>query len=131
MLTLQKLMDMAPGIFAQGQTLIEHPWFNDAHILYNDKGEPWLDEVKYGEAAKAGYRYVFVNWVATRGNGYHDWTIYHSLDGNLTSKDFLDGREHLEASPEKIARLGAKMYSKIKIRELVECDDESFGLYRF
>lgn len=122
---------MAPGIFAQGQTLIEHPWFNDAHILYNDKGEPWIDENVYGVAAKAGYKYVFVNWVAVRGNGYHDWKIYHSLDGNLTTRDYLDGREHLDASLLKIARLGAKLYNKTKIRELVESDDEAFEMYGY
>jgi len=78
---------------------------------------------------KDGYS-VKVKFVAVRG-GIHDWTIYHSLDANLTYRDYLDGFEHLDASYEQIYKSGAKLYDVYKIKELVPCTIEAFNLYRF
>jgi hypothetical protein len=74
--------------------------------------------------------HVLVNWVAIRG-GIHDWAIYHSLDANLEPADCLGGFTHLEATDEQIARSGAKLYREYEIRAFVECDDESFKMYRY
>ena len=111
MLTLKKLIDMKSNtIFATGQGKIEHPWFNNAKNI-DENNE------------------TVVNWVAIRGS-IHDWAIYHSLDANLEPADYLDGTTHLQATNEQIARGGAKLYNKNKIKEFVHCDDESLKMYR-
>lgn len=120
MLTIKKLKAMKPHtIFAKGEDLIVHPWFNNAtENLVNEKGE----KDKNG-------KYVKVKFVACRG-GIHDWAIYHSLDANLTNRDYLDGFEHLKANWDSIQRFGAKLHNEEDIKKIVECDDESFNMYR-
>ncbi len=119
MLTLKKLKEMKAGRFATGTGLIIHPWFNDAkENLVNDRGEK--DE---------NGKYVKVNWVAVRG-GYHDWAIYHSLDANLTHRDYLDGFEHLDATNEQIERGGAKLRREEEIKKFVPCDNKALEMYR-
>ncbi len=119
-LTLQKLKEMNPDtVFARGQGLIIHPWFNDeTENLVNENGEP----DKHG-------KYVKVNWVAIRGY-IHDWAIYHSLDANLEPAESLGGFTHLEASEERILRGGAKLRREDEIKKFVDCDDEAFEMYR-
>ena len=57
-----------------------------------------------------------LRWVAVRGGGYWDWTIYcHTADHDV----------------EWIKRHGDKVYDPRHIRMLVECDDDVFALYRF
>lgn len=113
-LTIKELKGMEPDkIFASGITLIEHPWFNDAKKTIEKDGKSTL-----------------VKWIAIRG-GIHDWAIYHSLDANLEKADYLDGKEHLKASKEMIASCGAKLHNGDKIKKLVPCDEEAFGMYRF
>jgi len=51
-LTIKKLKEMKPGIFAKGETSVEDYW----------------------DASKE----MQVRWVATRG-GIHDWAIYYNL----------------------------------------------------
>ena len=120
MLTLKKLKAMKPHtIFAKGAGLIIHPWFNDAkENLVNEKGE----KDNNGKCVK-------VNWVAVRG-GIYDWTIYHSLDANFTSRDYLDGFEHLKATDEQIARAGGRLHNRDEIKKLVPCEDDALRMYR-
>lgn len=113
LLTINKLKEIEPhSIFANGEGLIIHPWYNNAKNNLVDG------------------RYVKIKWVAVRGE-IHDWVIYHSLDANLESSNYLDGFKHLEASNEQIARLGSKLFDKFKIREFVPCDEEVMDMYRF
>lgn len=120
MLTIEDLKEMKPNtIFATGETLIVHPWFNDAtDNLVNEKGEP----------DRQG-RFVKVKWVAIRG-GIHDWAIYHSLDANLERSPYLGGFSHLKRSFEDIAKHGAKLRRPEKIRELVDPTSEAMDMYR-
>lgn len=111
MLTIEKLKQLEPGIFATGQGKILHPWFNNAKNIDENNETP-------------------VKWVAIRG-GIHDWAIYHSMDANICKADYFDDSEHLNASTEQIARGGAKLYDENKIKEFVPCDDEAFALYRY
>jgi len=110
MLTLNKLKEMKPGIFATGQGKIIHPWFNNAKNIDKNKE-------------------TIVNWVAVRG-GIHDWAIYHSMNANLEPANYFDGSTHLEASNERISRAGAKLRPENKIREFVPCDDKAFSMYK-
>ena len=113
MLTVKKLKAMNSfTIFAKGEGLIEHPWFNDAKGNLEPDG-----------------RSVKVHWVAIRG-GWHDWAIYHSLDANLEHGRYLDGTDHLKATWQQIADHGAKLRDRDKIRELVPCSDEALEMYR-
>lgn len=57
-----------------------------------------------------------IRWVAKRGDGYHDWTIYYLLI------------EHTELSVEQ---QGLKCFTKSVIKRLVPCTDEAYSLYRF
>jgi len=130
MLTIKKLKDLEPQtIFGCGDTLITHPWFNDARILYNEFGASYKGEHANGLAASLGYRYVKVNWVAVRGH-IHDWAIYHSLNANLEYADYLDGESHLLANNELIAKHGAKMRKEEEIKKVIPCTDEAFKMYR-
>lgn len=86
MLTVEKLLKMKPGIFDKGIVL--------DFRLYKDP----------------------VRWIAVRGGGVHDWTIYY----HLKSKDYA-----------YVSRHGDKCFTKEIIRELVHCNDEAFGFYRF
>lgn len=112
-LTLDALKAMEPHtIFASGEGLIEHPWFNDATVTLEPDG-----------------RSTRVRWVAVRG-GIHDWAIYHSLDANFVSAPYLDDPCHLEVDDARIARHGAKVHSERTIRAWVPCTDEALGWYR-
>ncbi len=104
---------MSPDtMFAKGEGLIEHPWFNQARNNLEPDG-----------------RSIKVKWVAVRGC-IHDWAIYHSLDANLEKSDFLDGTAHLLESWERIYKYGAKLRKEDEIKKFVPCDDEAFTLYR-
>lgn len=111
-ITLERLKELEPGVFASGSGRIKHPWFNSAKKTVDGNGE------------------AIVNWVAVRG-GIHDWAIYHSLDANFERAEFLDGAEHLLATDDMIEKLGAKLTNEHDIRKLVPCDDEAFAMYRY
>ena len=114
MLTFDALKKMEPGeIFATGLTLIEHPWFNDARFSLVDN------------------RYALVRWVAVRGFGYPDWTIYHSLTAEFEPAKNLDGFSHLQVPIEDIARWGSKLEDLEKAKVLVGADDNVCRLYSF
>lgn len=119
-LTLEMLKVMEPHfMFANGSTLIVHPWFNDApQNLVNELGEP---DIKG--------KHVKVNWVAVRG-GIHDWAIYHSLSACMEQSDCLGGFAHLERSYEDVAKWGAKLRDKEKIKQLTGADESAMEWYR-
>jgi len=85
-LTVQNLKEMKPKIFATGTGT--YPEFTDEEI----------------------------RWVAKRGDGYHDWTIYYHLV------------EHKEIH---IVQHGHKCFTESIIKRLVPCTDEAYALYRF
>ena len=58
---------------------------------------------------------AMLRWIAKRGDEYHDWCIYISLT-------LLDDMQ--------IAMHGDKVHNPKKIKNLIECDDESFKMYR-
>jgi len=118
MLTIKQLKAMKPDtIFASGIGLIEHPWFNDAK------------PVSEGGTLEKDGKSTKVKWIAIRGY-IHDWAIYHSMDANIVIADYFDDPAHLQAPNETIARVGAKLHNKEKIKEFVPCDDEAFKMYR-
>ena len=117
-LTLKKLKAMKPNtVFAKGEGLIEHPWFNNA------------TQVKKGGALEPDGRSTKVKWVAIRGY-IHDWAIYHSMDANLTQADYFDSQDHLQVSDKRIVDYGAKLRREEFIRKFVPCTDKAFGMYR-
>lgn len=58
----------------------------------------------------------YIRWVAVRGLGFHDWAIYYLVE----DYDFVD-----------IAKHGDKIFAKEVIKDLVDCDDDAFNLYRY
>lgn len=117
-LTLADLEAMEYGtVFQWGETMIEHPWFNDAKLISEG-----------GNLEKDG-RSVKVKYVVLRG-GIADWKIYHSLDANLEPARYLDGNTHLLASYERVLRAGSGVHNEQLIRKIVPCTDEAFGRYR-
>ena len=115
-LTVKKLVAMQPReIFASGTTRIEHHWWGE------DGSDAVCDENGMTD----------VKWVAVRGSSFHDWTIYHSLNMSLTppSNNYFNNG-HLKATDKAIADLGTKLTDMSKVKELVECDEESLELYR-
>ena len=56
-----------------------------------------------------------IRWVAVRGGGTHDWSIYYHL---------------VDKSEETIAREGDKCFTQSVIKRLVPCSDEAYALYR-
>ena len=92
MLTIEKLKEMPIGIFDSG-TVSD----NSIGINISDSGE-------------------LLRWVAVRG-GIHDWAIYHSMDANFISANYLDDPAHLEVSEESIARSGAKLHKEEDIKK--------------
>ena len=84
-LTIQKLKAMKPGVFATGTGT--YPEIIDIEI----------------------------RWVAVRGGGYHDWTIYY-----LSSSQPVG----------VVVTNGDKMFTESIIRRLVPCEAEAFGMYR-
>ena len=56
-----------------------------------------------------------LRWVAKRG-GFHDWCIYIHLATN--NMDF-------------VASYGDKILNEDNIKKLVQCDDESYAMYRY
>ena len=118
MLTIKQLKEMEPGIFTYGIGLIEHPWFNNA------------ESVLEGGTLEQDGRSTKVKWVAVRG-GMHDWTIYHSMDANFITDDYLDNPCHLKVPTERIARNGAKLCKEEDIKKFVLCDDKAFKMYRY
>lgn len=54
-------------------------------------------------------------WIATRGMGAPDWAIYYDKPYKT------DG---------EIQRMGVKLFDMAKVKELVNCDEEAFGMYR-
>jgi hypothetical protein len=117
-LTVEELEAMEyDTVFQWGETLIEHPWFNDAKSV--DEG---------GNLEKDG-RSVKVKYVVLRG-GIADFKIYHSLDANLEPSDYLGGTTHLQASYERVLRAGSGVHNEELIRKIVPCTDEAFARYR-
>ena len=57
----------------------------------------------------------WLRWVACRG-GYHDWAIYC---------------HHSYHDKEWIQRHGDKVHDEKHIKMLVNCDEESFKMYRY
>ena len=56
-----------------------------------------------------------IRWVAVRGSGYYDWTIYyHKVSMNI---DF-------------ITRNGDKLFNEKTIKRFVPCDEDAWKLYR-
>lgn len=104
-------------VFQWGETLIEHPWFNDARPVSEG-----------GNLEKDG-RSVKVKYVVLRG-GIADWKIYHSLDANLEPARYLDGNTHLLASYESVLRAGSGVHNEQLIRKIVPCTDDAFERYR-
>src|SRR3989344_3293475 len=91
-LTLADLQKMEPNtIFAMGCGKRQHPWFNNAKNIDENRD-------------------TIVHWVAARGC-IHDWAIYHSMDANLEPAPYFDGDTHLHASPERVAQHGAKEHN--------------------
>ena len=84
-LTILKLKELKPGMFASGVTTNPR--------LHKDP----------------------VRWVAVRGD-IHDWTIYY---------------HHAHHSEQFVCRSGDKCFTTEVIKELVPCDEEAFGMYRF
>ena len=117
MLTIKQLKEMKPGIFTWGIGLIEHPWFNNAK------------PVSEGGTLEPDSRSTKVKWVAVRGD-IHDWTIYHSMDANFITADYLDDPSHLGVPAESIARNGAKLCKEEDIKRFVLCNNEAFKMYR-
>jgi len=119
-LTLKKLKQMKPDtIFAKGEAMIRHPWFQidqwkNKKGAYKTVNEEGLTKVK---------------WVAIRG-GIHDWAIYHSLDANFETANYLDGDDHLKINWNIIARCGAKLHQKDEIIKIVPCSKLAFEMYR-
>lgn len=116
-LTLQDLTDMKPEtIFKSGLTSIVHPWYTPfgPHRLKTTMPD--------GR--------TLVKYVAVRGI-INDWAIYHSLDANLEPSVNLDGITHLNASIRAIYQMGAKLYNREDIRQIVPCTDEAFMRYRY
>jgi len=119
MLTLEYLKALKPDtIFASGTGLIEHPWFNQAKKLSE------------GGCLEEDGRHTKVKWIAIRG-GIYDWAIYHSLDSNFISENYLDSTCHLAISDDSISKRGAKLRNGTKIKEFVPCNDEAFLMYRY
>ena len=119
-LTIKQLKQMkSDTIFAKGESLIEHPWFNnDVPNKVNEKDKP----------DKNG-KLVRIKWVAVRGS-YHDWAIYHSLDANFEPTNYLGGFTHLKTDWDRIADYGAKLHKEEDIKRLVPCNDGALGMYR-
>lgn len=117
-LTTEDLDAMEPNtVFQWGETLIEHPWFNDAR------------PANKGGNLEADGRSVKVNYVVLRG-GIGDFKIYHSLDANLDSSKYLEGSGHLNASYDHVLKRGASLHDVETIRRIVPCTDEAFERYR-
>lgn len=92
MLTVKQLQDMPPGtIFAKGE------------IVDSPEG---INMMTSGN---------LLRWVAVRGLGIPDWTIYCHWSWH---------------SWEFIRSSGGKVCSKPNIKKLVECDEEAFTMYR-
>jgi len=91
MLTLQILKDMEPGVFAKGE-------MEDTHF--------GLNMTTSGRMLK---------WIAIRGSGIPDWTIYCHFAEH--SWEFIRGQ-------------GDKVCREDHIKRLVACDDEAFKMYR-
>lgn len=118
MLTIKELKEMEPNtIFASGIGLINHPWPDLATSVIEGgtlEADGWSTKVK---------------WVAIRG-GIYDWAIYHSMDSNIILDDHFNNPIHLDASEDRIAKIGAKLHNPEKIREFISCNDEAFEMYR-
>ncbi len=92
MLTKKMLMDMPDGnIFAKGE-IVDSP--------------AGVNMVNSGRMLK---------WMAKRGSGYHDWTIY--LHWATSDWDYIED-------------YGDKPIVEANIKKLVPCDDEAYGLFR-
>ncbi len=55
-----------------------------------------------------------IRWVAVRGLGMHDWTIYYHLSDKIV---------------EYVAMHGDKCFTESVIKRLVPCTDEVYSLY--
>ena len=107
MLTIKKLKEMEPGIFAKGE-IVDSP-----------------DGCNMANTGK------IMRWVAVRG-GIYDWAIYtqnpHYIDS--TDPEIVAVGYSGVWDWEKIASMGDKVHNEESIKKLVPCDDESFNMYR-
>lgn len=107
-LTLQKLKELPPGIFAKGEIL---------------DGPTGCNVANTGK---------MMRWVAVRGD-IHDWAIYTQNPHYINSED----PEVVAVGYggvwdwEKIRREGDKISMAHHIHRLVQCDDEAFKMYRY
>lgn len=104
-LTVDDLIQMRPGfIFASGDIP------NDAEdgILMDTFEE-----------------YQALRWIASRGEGYHDWAIYIS---QAESTNIGDGVYTIP--DEWIRKNGIKLSSEANIKKLIPCSDAAYALYR-
>lgn len=92
MLTLEKLKKIKPGsIFATGCAMDME---NGVFMANTGK---------------------LLRWVAVKGHGYDDWSIYAHFAAH--SKEFIKSQ-------------GDKVVLEVHIRRCVPCDDEALALYR-
>ncbi len=112
-LTKKMIEEAYPNsIIFSGYGVITHPWFNDTKENLLSDGKSTL-----------------VKYVVARGT-VADWCIYHSLDANLCSNDYLDGWDHLKAYFMSVHNSGAKIHDKKEALRLVEFGDDVWSLYR-
>lgn len=115
---IEKFNSVPDGnIFKSGICLIEHPWFNQCK------------KISEGGCLEEDGRSTKVKYVALKSG--NTWAIFHSLDANFVKEDYLDSSKHLLCDNNLIAKLGSKMYNQLTIKELINCDEDVFALYRF
>lgn len=94
-ITLEELVSYDAGsVFARGLTT-------------NDRCGVYLADERYGDS---------MVWVAKKGHGHHDWTIYAYW---------------VPTTEAYILKHGQKVMSRDNIMKLVPCTDEVFNRYRF
>jgi len=111
-LTLEKLKELDPGIFAKG-------------VCVDDCGDKW-NSVCLAWTGKA------TRWVAVKGD-IPDWAIYAQNPHYVDSDDLEVKMLGMSGiwDWDKIRDQGDKIGSEKSIRRLVPCDDEAFKMYRY
>jgi len=95
-LTIWKLKEMKPWIFAYGYTLIMHPYY-------------W--SWNYNNIKCCGDNgMTLVKFVAVRWNWFHDWAVYTSMTADFEKANNFDWIEHLKVDYDAIKRTWQKLY---------------------